>query len=48
MPGQPVLPTRHLWLRRVGWLTIIWLASVLALGVAALAMKLVMRQLGLS
>lgn len=48
MPVRPAAQTRRVWLQRVGWLLAIWLASVMALGLAALAVKLVMRQLGLS
>ncbi|WP_082016824.1 DUF2474 domain-containing protein [Cupriavidus sp. IDO] len=39
-PGLPV------WLRRVGWLVLIWLASVAALGVAAWLLRLVMQGVG--
>ncbi len=37
-----------LWLRRVGWLVLIWTASVLALGVAAYAVRLLMAAAGLT
>jgi hypothetical protein len=37
-----------MWARRVFWLIAIWLASVLALGVAALATRMLMRLAGLS
>ncbi len=40
-------PDRWRWLRRVGWLVLIWTASVLALGLAAYAMRLFMRFVGL-
>lgn len=36
------------WLKRFGWLLLIWAASVAALGIAALAMKLLMRAAGMS
>jgi hypothetical protein len=36
------------WLKRVGWLLLIWTASVAALGLAALGMKLLMRAAGMS
>lgn len=36
------------WLKRVGWLLLIWITSVAALGLAALAMKLLMRAAGMS
>ncbi|NSX15892.1 DUF2474 domain-containing protein [Cupriavidus taiwanensis] len=34
------------WLRRIGWLVLIWAASVAALGVAAWVLRLVMRSVG--
>ncbi len=37
-----------LWLRRVGWLVLIWVASVAALGVASFALRLVMNAAGLT
>jgi hypothetical protein len=37
-----------MWVRRVLWMVGIWSASVLALGVAALAMRALMRLAGLS
>ncbi|WP_081851259.1 DUF2474 domain-containing protein [Bradyrhizobium sp. URHD0069] len=36
------------WLRRVGWLVLIWAASVLALGVVAGLFRLVMNLAGLT
>lgn len=36
------------WARRVGWLVLIWTLSVLALGVAAGLMRLLMTQAGLT
>lgn len=36
------------WLRRAGWLLLIWAGSVLALGVAAGLMRLLMSQLGMA
>ena len=44
MAGSKRQPSR--W-RRLGWLVVIWSASVLALGVAALLMRLLMSALGL-
>jgi hypothetical protein len=41
--GRPGL---SVWLRRVGWLVLIWLASVAALGVAAWLLRLVMQGVG--
>lgn len=40
-----VAPT---WLRRVGWLVLIWTASVLALGVVAGLFRVVMNLAGLT
>jgi hypothetical protein len=39
---------RALWLKRLGWLVLIWCLSVGALGVAALAMRWVMNAAGLN
>lgn len=36
-----------LWLKRLGWLVLIWSASVLALAVAAYLMRLFMHLIGL-
>ncbi|PNG25726.1 DUF2474 domain-containing protein [Methylocella silvestris] len=36
-----------LWLRRVGWLVLIWSASVAALGVVALLLRALMSAAGL-
>jgi hypothetical protein len=36
------------WLQRVGWLVLIWTASVLALGVAAGLFRVVMNLAGLT
>jgi hypothetical protein len=36
------------WGSRLGWLVLIWAASVLTLGVAAYAFRLVMRWVGLT
>jgi hypothetical protein len=37
-----------IWLRRVGWLVLIWAASVLALGVVAGLFRVVMKLAGLT
>lgn len=39
---------RRTWLRRLGWLVAIWLASVASLAVVALAFRWVMRAVGLT
>ncbi|RXZ33375.1 DUF2474 domain-containing protein [Oxalobacteraceae bacterium CAVE-383] len=41
-------PGPRRWLRRIGWMVLIWSASVAALGAAALALKLLMRLIGMS
>ncbi len=38
---------RPRWLRRFGWLIVIWIASVLALGVVAVLIRIVMTTAGL-
>ena len=37
-----------LWLKRLGWLVLIWTVSVLALAIVAYLMRLFMRLIGLS
>ena len=37
----------NLWLKRVGWLILIWSASVLTLVVVAYALRLFMQMIGL-
>jgi hypothetical protein len=39
---------KYLWLRRIGWLILIWAASVLALGVVAYAVRMLMGLAGLT
>lgn len=36
------------WWKKLGWLVLIWSASVLALGAAAWLMRLLMRAIGMS
>jgi hypothetical protein len=36
------------WAKRIGWLLLIWCASVAALGVAAMGLRLLMGLLGMS
>jgi Protein of unknown function (DUF2474) len=38
----------HTWLRRIGWLVLIWAASVLALGVVAVLFRVLMNLAGLT
>jgi hypothetical protein len=46
MPGAR--PGRRGWLQRLAWLLLIWTASVAALAVAALAIRLLMRAAGMT
>lgn len=39
---------QKLWLRRVGWLVLIWISSVAALGVVAVLFRLLMNMAGLT
>jgi len=43
--NQPQSPR---WYRRLGWMVVIWLGSVLALGVVAGALRLLMHAAGMS
>lgn len=43
-PSRP----RRLWLGRLGWLVLIWAASVLALGIVAMAFRWLMGLAGLT
>jgi hypothetical protein len=43
-----VAHARYKWLRRVGWLVLIWTASVAVMGTAALFFRLVMNAVGLT
>jgi hypothetical protein len=48
-PAAPAAPSEpRKWLRRIGWLAAIWLASVTALFLLAAAFRLVMGAVGLS
>lgn len=38
---------RRLWLGRAGWLLVLWLGGVAALGVVALALRLLMHAAGM-
>ncbi|HWL06674.1 MAG TPA: DUF2474 domain-containing protein [Xanthobacteraceae bacterium] len=41
-------PDRKLWPRRIGWLVLIWLASVAALAIVAVLFRLLMNMAGLT
>jgi hypothetical protein len=45
---QSAMDTRNKWLRRAGWLVLIWTASVTAMGLAALFFRLIMQVSGLT
>ena len=47
MTAHPSAGTQ-MWLRRVGWLVLIWAASVLALGIVAGLIKVLMNLAGLT
>jgi hypothetical protein len=47
MAASQVTP-RPAWLRRIGWLMLIWTVSVLALGAVAMLFRLVMNASGLT
>jgi hypothetical protein len=39
---------RKLWLRRIGWLVLIWATSVVGLGIVAMLMRVLMEFAGLT
>ncbi|HUH91387.1 MAG TPA: DUF2474 domain-containing protein [Lysobacter sp.] len=41
-------PSPRHWWKRIGWLVLIWLASVASLAVVAYALKLLMRSAGMT
>jgi hypothetical protein len=45
---KSAMQTRTFWLRRIGWMVLIWAASVAALGALALAFRLLMAAAGLT
>jgi len=44
---EPVDQEAH-WARRVGWMVLIWAGSILALGLVALAFRVIMSWVGLT
>lgn len=47
-PASTTTPRGRLWWRRVGWLVVLWLAGVAAVGLLALVFRLVMGAIGLT
>jgi hypothetical protein len=45
---QSATSTQHKWLRRAGWLVLIWAVSVTVMGLAALFFRLMMQASGLT
>jgi hypothetical protein len=45
---QAATDIRNKWLRRVGWLVLIWMASVAAMGLAAFLFRLAVTAAGLT
>ncbi len=45
---MPTTPDRTLWLRRTGWLVLIWAGSIAALAVVALLFRLLMKLAGMT
>lgn len=48
MNDAPAAENHRRWLRRAGWLALIWTASVVALGVVAILFRLLMNASGLT
>lgn len=48
MSGDTSSTGKPSWLRRFGWLILIWTASVLALGVVAIVIRIIMTTAGLT
>jgi len=46
--ASPGGPDKGLWPRRIGWLVLIWIASVAALAIVAVLFRLVMNMAGLT
>jgi len=44
----PEAASRNKWLRRIGWLVLLWSASVAALGITAFLFRLAMTASGLT
>jgi Protein of unknown function (DUF2474) len=44
----PLAAAQRSWLRRIGWLVLIWSASVLALGIVAALFRILMNLVGLT
>jgi len=48
MASDPSPAPEHSWLQRVGWLVLIWVASVAALGIVAGLFRIIMSLAGLT
>ena len=46
--ASPPRSGQHLWVRRLGWLVLIWMLSVIALGVVAALLRVLMKVVGLT
>ncbi|WGD53118.1 DUF2474 domain-containing protein [Bradyrhizobium sp. CB1650] len=45
---KPSSPSCWLWTRRIGWMLLIWTASIVTLAIAALSVRLLMNLAGLA
>jgi Protein of unknown function (DUF2474) len=48
MAGVAPRPGLRGWMKRLGWLAALWVGGVVLMGVAAYALKLLMRAVGMS
>ena len=47
MAGVPPRPDFRGWMKRLGWLAALWVGGVVLMGVAAYALNLLMRAVGM-
>lgn len=45
---MPAAQDRRLWLRRIGWLALIWAGSITALAIVAFLFRLLMKLAGMT
>jgi hypothetical protein len=45
---RPNTPLHRLWARRIGWLVLIWIASVTALAIVAAGVRMLMKLAGMT